>query len=107
MNKIGKDNMNKKIQEREKMANMVMNKITMDKNTQNKDILQNNQYENDMILENNTLSRDYRKEKAMEITKSIENRKKNMKIPRSDKRGIDNFEAMNNKLIYENMRPGN
>ena len=98
--------MDKKIKEREQISKVVMNKVQMVKNTNQKDILQDNVKDCSMIKENNSLSRDYRKERAEAKALVIENMKNNMNIPKYGKRGADDFEAMNNKLIKSSLKPG-
>lgn len=101
-----KENLEKKIKEREKASNIVMNKITMVKNTKQKDILQDREKHTSIISDKNTLTRDYRKERAEAKAQAIENLKNQMRIPKSAKKAQDSYEAMNNRLINKSLNPG-
>ena len=100
-----KENLEKKIKEREKISKVVMNKVTLAKNTSQKDILQDGKKGDTLIKENNYLSRDYRKERAEAKNQAIENLKNNFKLPIGDKKA-DNYEKMNNNLIKSGLKPG-
>ena len=106
MNKLDKENKERKIKEREKISNIVLNKVLIEKNNNPKDNFQYNKNEGIMTVnENNLLSRDYRKEVAEKKFQNLENVKNKLNIPKSNKSGIDQFEDMNNKLIYNGLRP--
>jgi hypothetical protein len=107
MNRLEKENKDKKIKEREKVSSIVLNKTQMQKNEKQKEILQDSVHlkDSNMIKENNSLSRDYRKERAEAKAQAIENLKKNMNLSKSSKTGVDRFEEMNNKLIKSTFKP--
>ncbi len=107
MNKLEKEKKDKIIKEREKISNIVLNNTLLKNNNNPKDTFQYNQiltegYMN--INENNLLSRDYRKEIAEAKSQNLENIKNKLNIPKSNISGTDQFEAMNNKLIFNGLR---
>ena len=108
MNRLEKENKDKKIKDREKVSSIVLNKTQMINNNKQKEILQDsvNLKDCNLVNENNSLSRDYRKERAEAKAQAIENLKNKLNIGKSSKKEIDNFEEMNNKLIKSTLKPG-
>ena len=101
-NKLQKDNIDKKIQQRIDVGNKVLNKVVIGTDTNKKEVLQN---KSNVSLDER-FSIDYRKERAMLKTSVLDNLRNKMNHNDNNNRSdVNDYYEMNNKLIKENIYP--
>ncbi len=99
-NQAHKENIDKKVQQRIKIQNKVLNKNATSIDSNKKEILQDNGKSLD-----DKYSIDYRKERAKLRNEVMENMRNRMKLIDGSRKGESDYHNMNNKLIKQNIFP--